>query len=119
MKKRMKLPNNFGSIVKLPGRRRKPWAVRKKIDGHYRYLGYFETYEKALTFLVEYNKDPSVYAPSLITFSEIYQQEMAERCKKIQPVTARSYRTAFNNCTTLHNRKFLNLKVADLQTCKV
>ena len=98
MKKRMKLPNNFGSIVKLPGRRRKPWAVRKKIDGHYKYLGYFESYEKALTFLVEYNKDPSVYAPSLITFAEIYQQEMAERCKKIQPVTARSYRTAFNNC---------------------
>lgn len=115
MKKRMKLPNNFGSIVKLPGRRRKPWAVRKKIDGHYRYLGYFESYEKALTFLVEYNKDPSVYAPSLITFAEIYQQEMTERCKKIQPVTARSYRTAFNNCTNLHNRKFLTLKVADLQ----
>lgn len=115
MKKRMKLPNNFGSIIKLPGRRRKPWAVRKKIDGHYKYLGYFETYEKALTFLVEYNKDPSVYAPSLITFAEIYQQEMAERCKKIQPVTARSYRTAFNNCTTIHNRKFLTLKVSDLQ----
>lgn len=115
MRKRMKLPNNFGSIIKLPGRRRKPWAVRKKIDGHYRYLGYFETYEKALTFLVEYNKDPSVYAPSLITFAEIYQQEMAERCKKIQPVTARSYRTAFNNCTALHNRKFLTLKVTDLQ----
>lgn len=115
MKKRMKLPNNFGSIVKLPGRRRKPWAVRKKIDGKYKYLGYFATYEKALTFLVEYNKDPSVYAPSLITFAEIYQQEMAERCKKIQPVTARSYRTAFNNCTTIHNRKFLTLKVSDLQ----
>lgn len=115
MKKRMKLPNNFGSIIKLPGRRRKPWAVRKKIDGHYKYLGYFETYEKALTFLVEYNKDPSVYAPSLITFAEIYQQEMAERCKKIQPVTARSYRTAFNNCAILHNRKFVSLKVADLQ----
>ena len=115
MRKRMKLPNNFSSIVKLPGRRRKPWAVRKKIDGKYKYLGYFETYEKALTFLVEYNKDPSVYAPSLITFAEIYQQEMAERCKKIQPVTARSYRTAFNNCTNLHNRKFLTLKVSDLQ----
>lgn len=115
MKKRMKLPNNFGSIVKLSGRRRKPWAVRKKIDGHYRYLGYFETYEKALTFLVEYNKDPSVYAPSLVTFAEIYQQEIAERSKKISPVTVRSYRTAFNNCTNLHNRKFLSLKVADLQ----
>lgn len=115
MKKRMKLPNNFGSIIKLPGRRRKPWAVRKKIDGHYRYLGYFETYEKALTFLVEYNKDPSVYAPSLVTFAEIYKQEITERSKKISPVTVRSYRTAFNNCTTLHNRKFLSLKVADLQ----
>lgn len=32
MKKRMKMHNNFGSIVKLSGRRRKPWAVRKTID---------------------------------------------------------------------------------------
>lgn len=115
MKKRMKLPNNFGSIVELPGRRRKPWAVRKKIDGHYKYLAYFATQADALTFLVDYNKDPSIYAPSLITFAEIYHQEMAERCKKIQPVTARSYRTAFNNCAILHNRKFLSLKVTDLQ----
>ena len=115
MRKRMKLPNNFGSIVKLPGRRRKPWAARKKIDEKYRYLGYFDTYEAALTFLVEYNKDPSVYAPSLITFAEIYQQEITERSKKIAPVTVRSYRTAFNNCTALHSRKFLSLKVTDLQ----
>ena len=115
MRKRMKLPNNFGSIVKLPGRRRKPWAARKKIDEKYRYLGYFDTYEAALTFLVEYNKDPSVYAPSLVTFAEIYQQEITERSKKIAPVTVRSYRTAFNNCTALHSRKFLSLKVTDLQ----
>lgn len=50
MKKRMKLPNNFGSIIKLPGRRRKPWAVRKKINGKYKYLGYFVSYEEALIF---------------------------------------------------------------------
>lgn len=48
--KRMKLPNGFGSIVKLSGRRRKPWAVRKKINGHYKYLGYFVTCEEALIF---------------------------------------------------------------------
>lgn len=59
MKKRMKLPNNFGSIVKLPGRRRQPWAVRKKINDHYKYLGYFINYEEALIFLSNYNQDPA------------------------------------------------------------
>lgn len=79
--KRMKLPNCFGSIVKLSGRRRKPWAVRKKINGHYKYLGYFVTYEEALIFLSNYNQDPSAYSAQLITFAEIFELELAERIK--------------------------------------
>lgn len=36
---RMKrLPNNFGSITKLPGQRRKPWAVRMPIPVRYLYF---------------------------------------------------------------------------------
>ena len=111
--KPLRLPNGFGSITKLSGRRRRPYAARK--NG--KYLDYFATYEEALAFLVAYNNDPSVYAPALITFAEIYQQEIAERSKikKLAKTTVRGYNTAFNNCTKLHNRKFVNLKVTDLQ----
>lgn len=45
----MKLPNGYGSVTKLPGRRRKPYAAR--ITTHWtqdgkqqkKYLGYFKT----------------------------------------------------------------------------
>ena len=64
----MKLPNGFGSVYKLPGNRRKPWAVRITIsrkegkDGlthwKYKYLGYYESQAAALTALTHYNENP-------------------------------------------------------------
>ena len=30
----MKLPNGYGSVVKLSGKRRRPWMVRKTIGYH-------------------------------------------------------------------------------------
>ena len=51
MKRRLKLPNGFGSIVQLSGNRRKPYAVRK----HGKYLAYFSYYEDAM-ILITYNK---------------------------------------------------------------
>ena len=31
----MKLPNGYGSVVKLSGKRRKPYQVRKTVGWHY------------------------------------------------------------------------------------
>ena len=39
----MKLPNNYGSISKLSGNRRRPFMVRKSLDGTQLVIGYFET----------------------------------------------------------------------------
>ena len=58
----MRNPNGYGTIVKLSGARRKPYAVRKS-DGitekgypRQRYLGYFATLKEAKHFLNEYNE---------------------------------------------------------------
>ena len=115
-KRRFKLPNGFGSIVFLTGNRREPWAVRKTIEGKQLYIGFFATEEEAFTFLVNYNKDPSIYAPALITFGEVYRLEMQERRPKIATVTAKNYEVAFKQCSELHNKKLATLKVADLQS---
>ena len=50
----MKLPNGYGSVFKLSGKRRKPWVARKTVgwkdNAHpiYEYLGYYEKREQAL-----------------------------------------------------------------------
>lgn len=60
----MKMPNGYGSVVKLSGTRRKPWAVRisyleEQKNGTVRrkqkYLAYFAEQKSALTYLAEYN----------------------------------------------------------------
>ena len=53
----MKNPNGYGSVVKLSGNRRKPYAVRKTAGwnekGHpiYINIGYFSTREEGLIAL--------------------------------------------------------------------
>ena len=79
----MKFPNGFGSITELSGNRLRPWAVRKTINGHSVYLGFFTSFDDAIAFLVDYNKNPAVYQPDLITFADVYRLEMAERRPKI------------------------------------
>ena len=58
----MRLPNGYGGIVKLSGKRRKPYAVRITTEytdnggQKYKYLDYFATRREALACLEEYNK---------------------------------------------------------------
>ena len=61
----MKLPNGYGSVVKLSGKRRKPYQVRKTVGWHYDEvkdkqvqdmitIGYAATKAEALQMLAEY-----------------------------------------------------------------
>ena len=65
----MKLPNGYGSVVKLSGKRRKPWMVRKttgyRIDpvkekkvNEYIIIGYAATKTEGLQMLADYNRNP-------------------------------------------------------------
>lgn len=111
MKKRMKLPNGFGSIVKLPGNRRKPYAVRKQK----KYLQYCVTYEEALIWLANYNSDPLAFNPDKATFAEIFKLEIAEHSPKLAEKTIKGYMSAFKCCEKLYDKVLAELKVTDLQ----
>lgn len=83
----MKLPNGFGTIVKYTDKpRRRPYVVKKTIDGRQRIVGRFETHADALAFLVDYNKQPAIYG-NAITFSEIYSLMARERYPKLAETT--------------------------------
>lgn len=65
----MKLPNGFGTCYKLNGNRRRPWVVKKTINGRQKTLGYFTTYVEGLSHLFAVNETDTMQAE--IPFSAI------------------------------------------------
>lgn len=127
----MKLPNGYGSVVKLPGKRRKPYAVVTSYmaelpDGtakrKRKYLGYFATKPLALTYLAEYNqgavvKEHENYAQSP-TFGEMYEKWKAYReSLKSNPSksTWKNYNIAYNILSPIHHKKMINIRANELQ----
>lgn len=64
----MKLPNGYGGVVKLSGKRRKPYLVRKTAGWHYDavkdrhvqdflIIGYAATKKEGLQMLADYNNN--------------------------------------------------------------
>ena len=115
-KKKFRLPNGFGSIVRRDdGNRRKPFEVRKSVDGKQKTLGFFATYEEAIGFLVDYNKNPSLFTPQLITFSEVYNLMAGERFKKLAKATTANYKAVYKYCHKLYSKRFTEVTIQDLQ----
>lgn len=104
----MKFPNGYGSCYRLPGNRRKPWAVRISIgkDGgrmKYKYLGFFASQEEGLQCLAEYNKDPYDPDARRVTFSQLYEILCKDKGSKV-------YNTAYNHLAALHDVPFSALR---------
>ena len=114
--KRLKLPNGFGSITKKSGRRRRPYEIRKFIDGRQKVIGYETTYESALAFLCEYNKNPLLFSPSEITFDELFCLVKAYLYPRIKEHTQSSYNCAYKHLNRLYDKQFAKIRIGDLQS---
>lgn len=116
----MKLPNGFGSVYKLSGKRRNPWVARKteswKDNGQpvYKFIGYYPTRKDALIALSDYNQDP--WNITHITFSEVYDKWSAEHFDKIGQNNRTAYKRAYKVCSPLHNMEMVNIHLQDLQS---
>ena len=75
----MRNPNGYGSVVKLKGNRRNPYAVRKTTGrndkGHpiYETIGYYPTRESGMIAIARYNNDPQYIDKGKITFAELFE----------------------------------------------
>ena len=115
-RKRMKLPNGFGSVVlRTDGNRRRPWSVKVTINGRQKSIGDTATEIEGLALLAECHKNPSLFAPTLITFSEVFELMRAERFPKLAKATQVNYLPAYKHCHRLYGKKFAELKIGDLQ----
>lgn len=120
----MKNPNGYGSIVRLSGKRRKPYGVRvttfvgldesDKFIQKRKYIGYYETKAEALEALNEYHKNPGMI-DQRITFAELYERWSSEKFPTISAGLCRGYRSAFKAVPELHNKRFIKLQPVNLQ----
>lgn len=127
----MRLPNGYGSVVKLSGKRRKPYGVRistgrKKTEkGYiqtYKYLEYFENQKKAYAYLADYNAGKAIPEhqsfSDMPTFVQVYEEWLNfKRNLKKSPSTStvRNYGIAFKRFEPLHQRKFTTIRTKDIQ----
>ena len=98
----MRLPNGYGGVTKLSGRRRKPYMVRKTIGWHidektdkkvqdYVVIGYAATKSEALQMLADYNNNPFDVSASKITFKEVYERWSAEKFPTVSDSNVKRY----------------------------
>lgn len=122
----MKLPNGFGSVHKLPGNRRKPWRARKTIGWDtnfengtckqkYTTVGYYPTRAEALQALADYNANPYDLSTNTITFEEVYEKWSEEHFPTIVPSARRTWKSAFNYCSSLYQLRMKDIRVEHLE----
>lgn len=104
----MKRGNGMGTIAKLPGNRRRPYAVKittgysEKGTQQYKYLSYHRTYREALQALNRYIDDP--YTLKSVTLAALYDEWIALQDGKADG-TLRAYETAYKKLKPLHDVK--------------
>lgn len=115
----MKLPNGYGSVVKLGGKRRKPYAARITTswtaDGKQekKYLGYFKTRQEAMKALADYNENPFDLASREITFADLYERWCKVKYKD-KPVP-NEYAAAYKKLAPLYDVPFAEIRKRHIQ----
>lgn len=118
----MRNPNHYGSVVKLSGRRRRPFMVR---GGVYAYddrgypkfdiIGYAATREEGNIMLAEYNRDPWDVDRAKITLKELFELWQDKRATRLGKATQASMRMAFKHCAKLMQFPYRQIKAYQMQ----
>lgn len=117
----MKNPNGYGSVVKLSGNRRKPYAVRKTMGWDeraypiYKTIGYTATREEGMILLAEYNKSPWDVDAEKITLQGLYDEWSEKKLPKMGKSTQSSLKSAFKHCSKYYTMKYKEIKSYHMQ----
>lgn len=120
----MRQPNGYGSVVKLSGKRRKPFMVRITVAKEYseklqdfvyrrEVLGYYSKREDALKALAAYNDAPYDLIASKTTFSQMWEKHLSKT--SVSSSRAEGYAAAYKYCSSLHNLYVRDISTKDLQ----
>lgn len=117
----MRNPNGFGTIIKLSGKRRRPYAIRITSgwtdNGRqkYKYISYHEKKTDAIVALAEFNKNPYDLNATKITFQELYEKWSSVEYRTLSDSTVNNYRSTYKHCSAIYDKVFRELKKTHLQ----
>ena len=122
----MRLPNGYGGVSKLSGRRRNPWRVRKterweldpdtgKVRQRFTTVGYYPTKAEALKALADYNKDPFDLKFSSKTLGEVYDEWSERKYQEISQQNIKGYKAAWKLCDRIRNMRMVDIRLDHLQ----
>lgn len=115
----MRRGNGEGSVFKLGGKRRKPWAVRITVgftpEGKQKlkYLSYHTTKAEAKAALREYLVSPFDLEVSKVTLLEVFKKWKADA--SVSPRTMEAYSGIFKRIPHLHNMPIAAIKASHIE----
>lgn len=122
-----KLPNGFGTVYKLSGKRSKPYRAVKTdkwvldtITGKSKQIrftiGYYSTREEAMIALADYNENPYDIKADSITFSEVYDKWSEGYFPTLSnPSSIRTITAAYAYCNGLYDMRMKDIRVSHLE----
>lgn len=122
-----KLPNGYGSIYRMTGKRSKPFRAVKteqwvldpvtRKPRQIRFtIGYYASREDAMIALADYNEHPYDIKTDSITFSEVYEKWSENYFTKLSnPSSVRTIKAAYSYCNGLYNMRMKDIKVSHLE----
>lgn len=118
----MKRANGTGSVIKLPGNRRAPWAVRIPVRDRrgrvrQRYLSYHIRASDAQAALDEYNRTHVIMEsdPGDYTLQQVYDLWSARKYEKAGSSSVYAYQASWSRLSCLADRKMRRITIDDLQ----
>lgn len=118
----MRNPNGYGSVYKLSGNRRRPYAARIttgfKDNGQpeYKFLGYFECKQDAMICLAEYNKNPYDVDMRKYTIADMWQLFSERSLYTGSKSKTNVYKSAYKHLSPLYDAEISRLKTYQMQT---
>lgn len=116
-----RLPKGMGSVYKLSGSRRRPYAARiqtgRTEDGKaiYNFIGYYATRQEALTALLEYNKNPYDLTAAEVTIADLWDIFKQRRFDMLSGSGHNIYNAAYKHLKPVWNKPIKDLKAFHLQ----
>lgn len=109
-RKALKRPNGTGTVYKLSGRRKRPWAAQKNRV----LIGCYETRTAALEALNRLT-DKSLDERYNMTFADVFEAWKLEHYKELTKSGQNQYDISYQVFSSLHPKKFRDLRTADFQ----
>jgi integrase len=114
-----RLGNGVGSVYRLSGKRKNPWAARKTVgykengQAKYKYIGYYRTKADAMCALMDYNKAP--YSLNRESFEYVYDRFITNYKEHHSPKSVGNLDIAWRHIEPLHDKSIATLSRRELQ----